>query len=70
MMKVETALRKIDEINEELDSLKGRCDRTLRKDRVRWNRRSTLYRRRKNMVRIVLAAAAVKQCLSRLGCTV
>lgn len=52
-MKAETAVQKIFEIEEELRSLYGPCNRQTVSGRKMHNRKSTLYRRRKNMLLIV-----------------
>ena len=52
-MKLGTALRKLGEIEAELETLVGRRNRSTELGRRNHNRSSTLYRRRKNMLRII-----------------
>jgi len=57
-MKPEMALRKLEEIETELGTLAGQRDRSTALGRRNHNRSSTLYRRRKNMRRIVREKAS------------
>ena len=60
-MSPRTAMRKIEEINDELMKLEGRCDRSTRMGKTNHNRRSTLYGRRKRMMLIIVNTLAPEE---------